>query len=160
MKYQQLKKKTEGFTIIEVLIVLAIAGLILLIVFLAVPALQRNSRNTQIRNDAANVLGGVSDFSNNNNGRLPTTIAVTGNTVTFSGASGTTPSEAKVKSGTVVVESTSMPALTQFGRIHVAFGSGCNSTNNDFAVKPRAFAAGYNVEANSGANGAPQCTES
>ena len=41
------KKRAEGFTIIEVLIVLAIAGLILLVVFLAVPALQRNARNTQ-----------------------------------------------------------------------------------------------------------------
>ncbi|HPW47952.1 MAG TPA: prepilin-type N-terminal cleavage/methylation domain-containing protein, partial [Candidatus Saccharibacteria bacterium] len=36
------KKDQKGFTIIEVLIVLAIAALILLIVFLAVPALQRN----------------------------------------------------------------------------------------------------------------------
>lgn len=36
---------TEGFTIIEVLIVLAIAGVILLTIFLAVPALRRNERN-------------------------------------------------------------------------------------------------------------------
>ena len=42
----KLKKSNQGFTIIEVMIVLAIAGLILLIVFLAVPALQRNGRNT------------------------------------------------------------------------------------------------------------------
>ena len=34
------KSDKDGFTIIEVMIVLAIAGLILLIVFLAVPALQ------------------------------------------------------------------------------------------------------------------------
>jgi prepilin-type N-terminal cleavage/methylation domain-containing protein len=46
-----LKKRNEGFTIIEVMIVLAIAGLIMLVVFLAVPALQRNSRNTQRNND-------------------------------------------------------------------------------------------------------------
>jgi prepilin-type N-terminal cleavage/methylation domain-containing protein len=31
------KRKEDGFTIIEVLIVLAIAGLIMLVVFLAVP---------------------------------------------------------------------------------------------------------------------------
>ena len=35
----------SGFTIIEVLIVLAIAGIILLIVFMAVPNLERNYRN-------------------------------------------------------------------------------------------------------------------
>lgn len=64
-------KNEKGFTIIEVLIVLAIAGLILLIIFLAVPALQRNSRNTQRKNDVAALLGAVSNYSNNNNGDLP-----------------------------------------------------------------------------------------
>ena len=37
----KIKKDNKGFTIIEVLIVLAIAGLIMLTVFLAVPSLQR-----------------------------------------------------------------------------------------------------------------------
>ena len=37
-------RKESGFTIVEVMIVLAIAGLILAIVFIAVPALQRNAR--------------------------------------------------------------------------------------------------------------------
>ncbi|MBI3624090.1 type II secretion system protein [Candidatus Saccharibacteria bacterium] len=70
---KQLKKRTSGFTIIEVMIVLAIAGLILLIVFLAVPALQRNARNTQRRNDVARLLAAVQEYVNNNNGNLPTT---------------------------------------------------------------------------------------
>ena len=60
----------KGFTIIEVLIVLAIAGLILLIVFLAVPALQRNSRNTQRSDDVARALGAAQEVLNNNNGDL------------------------------------------------------------------------------------------
>ncbi len=68
----KLKKRESGFTIIEVLIVLAIAGLILLIVFLAVPALQRNSRNTQRKNDVAAILGAFSEAVNNNAGKLPT----------------------------------------------------------------------------------------
>ena len=65
-------KKGQGFTIIEVLIVLAIAGLILLVVFLAVPALQRNSRNTQRKDDVARVGSAIQEFTNNNNGTLPT----------------------------------------------------------------------------------------
>jgi prepilin-type N-terminal cleavage/methylation domain-containing protein len=69
--FKNLKKKSEGFTIIEVLIVLAIAGLILLIVFLAVPALQRNSRNTQRRNDVQKMLGVLQESANNNNGVAP-----------------------------------------------------------------------------------------
>src|SRR5256885_124137 len=68
---KQLKKAKEGFTIIEVLIVLAIAGLILLIVFLAVPALQRNSRNTQYRSDASKLLGAAQELINNKGGTLP-----------------------------------------------------------------------------------------
>jgi prepilin-type N-terminal cleavage/methylation domain-containing protein len=70
-----LKKRTEGFTIIEVMIVLAIAGLIMLIVFLAVPALQRNSRNTQRKNDASAVLSAVGEFVGNSNGTLPASAA-------------------------------------------------------------------------------------
>ncbi len=65
-------KADEGFTIIEVLIVLAIAGLILLVVFLAVPALQRNSRNTQRKNDIGNTLSAFGEYTNNNAGALPT----------------------------------------------------------------------------------------
>jgi prepilin-type N-terminal cleavage/methylation domain-containing protein len=64
-------KKDQGFTIIEVLIVLAIAGLILLIVFLAVPALQRNSRNTQRKDDVSRIGSAVQEFINNNNGSTP-----------------------------------------------------------------------------------------
>lgn len=73
MRHSLKQRKQDGFTIIEVLIVLAIAGLILLVVFLAVPALQRNSRNTQRRTDVAAVLGAVSEFANNSNGTLPVT---------------------------------------------------------------------------------------
>ena len=68
-------RNQKGFTIIEVLIVLAIAGLILLIVFLAVPALQRNSRNTTARNEAASVLGAANEFMSNNNGKAPAASA-------------------------------------------------------------------------------------
>lgn len=82
-------KKGQGFTIIEVLIVLAIAGLIMLVVFLAVPALQRNSRNTQRTTDAGNVLSAVSEYVGNNNGQLPATNGTTGSGASLSiGASG------------------------------------------------------------------------
>lgn len=75
MKNAISKKKQEGFTIIEVLIVLAIAGLILLIVFLAVPALQRNSRNTQRKNEAGALASAYSEYVNNHGGAKPTATA-------------------------------------------------------------------------------------
>lgn len=68
----RVSENQRGFTIIEVMIVLAIAALILVIVFLAVPALQRSSRNTQRKTDASNELAALSDYVSNNNGQLPT----------------------------------------------------------------------------------------
>jgi prepilin-type N-terminal cleavage/methylation domain-containing protein len=62
------KKVQQGFTIIEVLIVLAIAGLIMIIVFLAVPALQRNQRNQSSRTEANNLLSAAAEISANKAG--------------------------------------------------------------------------------------------
>ena|SRR5665213_801907 len=70
------KSNSEGFTIIEIMIVLVIAGLILLIVFLAIPALQRNARNTQRKNDVGAVATSINNFITDNNGLLPDTITV------------------------------------------------------------------------------------
>lgn len=67
-----IRKRTEGFTIVEVLIVLAIAGLIILIVLIAIPALQRNSRNTRVRNDASRAASLLQEVINNNNGQIIT----------------------------------------------------------------------------------------
>jgi prepilin-type N-terminal cleavage/methylation domain-containing protein len=64
----KLHKDNKGFTIIEVLIVLAIAGLIMLIVFLAVPALQRNQRNNARNNDASRIAAAVTECLANRNG--------------------------------------------------------------------------------------------
>jgi prepilin-type N-terminal cleavage/methylation domain-containing protein len=65
------KNNKKGFTIIEVVLVLAIAGLIFLMVFIALPALQRSQRNTRRRQDMARILSAFNDFQANNNGRMP-----------------------------------------------------------------------------------------
>lgn len=67
------KNNKKGFTIIEVVLVLAIAGLIFLMVFLALPALQRSQRDTQRKNDASRLRAAVTDYSSNNRGALPWT---------------------------------------------------------------------------------------
>jgi prepilin-type N-terminal cleavage/methylation domain-containing protein len=63
--------KMSGFTLIEVMFVLAIAGLILLIVFEALPALQRSSRNNQRRQDVQTILEAVSHYELNDSGNFP-----------------------------------------------------------------------------------------
>lgn len=65
-------KSKEGFTIIEVVLVLAIAGLIFLMVFIAFPGLQRSQRDTQRRNDLANLATRIIDYQTNNRNQVPT----------------------------------------------------------------------------------------
>ena len=60
-----------AFTIIEVVLVLAIAGLIFLMVFIALPALQRNQRDTQRKNDMARLKTAMDSYKSNNRGNLP-----------------------------------------------------------------------------------------
>lgn len=64
-------RNKKGFTIIEVVLVLAIAGLIFLMVFIALPALQRSQRNTRRRQDMARILSAFNDYQSNNNGSMP-----------------------------------------------------------------------------------------
>lgn len=66
------KPKTQGFTIIEVVLVLAIAGLIFLIVFLALPALQRSQRDTQRKNDLSRFMSQLTQYQSNHQGAIPT----------------------------------------------------------------------------------------
>jgi len=142
---RKLNKEQKGFTIIEVLIVLAIAGLIMLIVFLAVPALQRNSRNTQRRADISSVLGAFQEYSNNNNGQLPPTPAVgvtnsklgfyapgdfTGSTANAAAQTTVTPNE----TGAVVNNFAKCPAAQPAPGTIAALAMGTNPTRRNVAV--------------------------
>lgn len=72
---QTVNNKKQGFTLIEVVLVLAIAGLIFLIVFLALPALQRSQRDTQRRNDVSRLMSQITTYQSNNQGALPASTA-------------------------------------------------------------------------------------
>lgn len=143
-------KSDKGFTIIEVMIVLAIAGLIMLIVFLAVPALQRNSRNTQRKNDVSAVLGAMAEWNNNHNGALPT------NTTEFN----TAIANAKLGFYTAssdVTYNTATGAVANpndVNRVIVVKGAKCDTTNVGDATRTgassRALVSLYTVETGSG----------
>lgn len=64
-------KGESGFTIIEVVLVLAIAGLIFLIVFLALPQLRRSQRDTQRRSDSGRVGALLESYAANSDGLYP-----------------------------------------------------------------------------------------
>jgi prepilin-type N-terminal cleavage/methylation domain-containing protein len=65
------KFKESGFTIVEVLIVLAIASIIMTIVLLTVPALERERRNYARKHYAQQVLSQLIQFQTENDGILP-----------------------------------------------------------------------------------------
>ncbi len=68
-----MKQRHSGFTIIEVVLVLGIAGLIFMMAFIALPSLWRSQRDAQRK---ANVMELISDLkvyqTNNSRGALPT----------------------------------------------------------------------------------------
>lgn len=65
------KQTLKGFTIIEVVLVLAIAGLIFLMVFIALPALQSGRRDTARKNDVSAIASAVTSYTSNNRGQTP-----------------------------------------------------------------------------------------
>ncbi len=158
------KNNNQGFTIIEVLIVLVIAGLIMLIVFLAVPALQRNSRNTQRKNDVASLISAVQEYKSNK-GAPPATVA------DFIG---------RAKLGFYPTSEVSLVAsngndaftvgLTLIGlngtlsaenRVVIALGGKCNSNGNGVGgsnPSSKSVVAVYGIETGSGSQ--IVCTES
>ena len=125
------KINKKGFTIIEVVLVLAIAGLIFLMVFLALPALQRSQRDTQRKNDASRLRAAVTDYTSNNRGNLPwdganlksdfiSKYITTNNTTTFNDPS--TNSEYKVASATGATD-----APGELGRMKVSNNAKCGT---------------------------------
>ncbi len=62
----------RGFTLIEIVLVLAIAALIMLIVFLAVGGAQRTRRDAARKNNAGRILSAMESYASNNNGTYAT----------------------------------------------------------------------------------------
>lgn len=153
MLNQLQKRKDSGFTIVEVMIVLAIGGLIILVVFLAVPALQRNSRNTQRNNDASLVGAGVNECLNNRNGQsascdqwVATELQQYIDTT-------------KLRQLTTVAANTTAPSNTT--SVNIAFGRVCNtdgSAPTTTGANARSVALLFNTENTSGGNVA-RCQE-
>ena len=59
-------RKRKGFTLIEIVLVLAIAGLMILMVFIALPAMQRAQRNTERKNALSIIIAGMTQWTRHN----------------------------------------------------------------------------------------------
>jgi prepilin-type N-terminal cleavage/methylation domain-containing protein len=68
----RLRNKEQGFTLIEVVIVLAIAAGLILVVLLAVGGAQRSNRDTQRKSMVGNLASALENFASNTGGAYPT----------------------------------------------------------------------------------------
>jgi prepilin-type N-terminal cleavage/methylation domain-containing protein len=148
----------KGFTIIEVMIVLAIAGLIMLIVFLAVPALQRNARNTQRRQDVGRVGAAVQEVLNNNNGQMASVTAANVQAAVGTNLAYYTVTNVTVAAGpAAVTNGTTVDTVVAYtGAVCAAMTGGRGATSA--GATTRQVAIVYSTEAGSGA--AKICTDS
>ncbi len=117
--------KKKGFTLIEIVIVLAIAALILVIVFLAVGGAQRSQRDNASQDAAGKVVAAFSNYLGDNNG-----VATIGTAIdTAAGAPPKYPSYLKdITSGTGVIPTLSSTAPTNTTTFVYSVGGSCSST--------------------------------
>jgi prepilin-type N-terminal cleavage/methylation domain-containing protein len=69
---KQITKKQGGFTLIEVVLVLAIGALIILMALLAFTGAQRSRRDTARTNLTGTIAASIEQFAANSNGTYPT----------------------------------------------------------------------------------------
>jgi prepilin-type N-terminal cleavage/methylation domain-containing protein len=113
-------KNKKGFTIIEVVLVLAIAGLIFLMVFIALPALQRSQRNTRRRQDMARILAQFTEYSSNNGGQVPTEDKLDSFVQNYVGASSGTNKQAAYGASTCVGDQFCDPDGSPYNITHMS----------------------------------------
>lgn len=137
-------KSKKAFTIVEVVLVLAIAGVIMAVVFLAVPALQAGQRDQGRKTDANNVLLAMTNYQGNNAGQNPTKdssgATITASLATYkvpnvklsSGAANTGTDNNEVKIAKVTANNTFWGNYTSSnvpGQVFVFIGAMCKNNS-------------------------------
>ena len=157
-------KSKNGFTIIEVVLVLAIAGLIFLMVFIALPAMQRSQRDTQRRQDYSALSSAITSYITNNNGNLPK-VGATLDPSRYINATGNDPNGLKYDIKVVEAPSgTADPAYKNLAiiannqtasQVYVVRKAECGTNDNGdpfpkYVNSTRAFAIFGNLESGNG----------
>jgi prepilin-type N-terminal cleavage/methylation domain-containing protein len=139
------KVNQKGFSIIEVLIVLAIAGLIMLVVFLAVPSLQRNARNNGRQSDASKFAAAINQCLANNNGKTDRCNTIDADAVAFNiddySQLTTTPAPVTSVDAGVPDDATDQ-MIWQFGTQCDGAGAEPSSSTRQFTVRYRVEGSG------------------
>ena len=138
-------KETKGFTIIEVVLVLAIAGLIFLMVFIALPALQRSQRDSARKSEVGTVASAITSYQSNNRNGIPTATQIgqyvtgTSSAVLESGSTITVRTTTFGAARTLVpkLDANAQEASEELGadQIKVYFGYKCDPADNTQLIK-------------------------
>lgn len=153
------QRKEKGFTIIEVVLVLAIAGLIFLMVFIALPALQRSQRDGARKSEVGTVASAITSYQSNNRGSAPTAVQigqyVTGNSsaVLESGSTITVRATTYGVAVNLTADLTASPTVDNVlnpDEILVYFGYKCDPTNSSSLIRGTSRQAAIAVALESG----------
>ena len=152
------KQTTKGFTIIEVVLVLAIAGLIFLMVFIALPALQSGQRDASRKTDMSIISTSLTNYVSQNKNTFPA-VSAAGNT-SFQGyikglSSNTTLANVKLASYAATASATE-GAATVYLRAKCGGPAATASQYTLTSGKSREFAIGTYLE---GGNGIAYCLD-
>ena len=130
-----IKKREQGFTLIEIVIVLAIAAALILVVFLAVSGAQKSKRDTVTKQNAGELGSQIENYESNNGGNAPTaalSLAYLGNIVDGQGG---TPSYRQATAAGISATSATNKEIQYSGAAQCSGGSMITSGNtNAYAV--------------------------
>jgi len=153
------KHSNKGFTILELTLVLGIAGAILLIVLVAIPALQRNNKNTQYRQEVARLVAAVGEYTTNNNGNIPKNLAEFQAASAFANLRDIDSTKLEVVTGVTAITDWSDQSI-----VKIRVGARCNTNianiKTPLAGSARQLAFYYVVEGSDGATNIIQCSQS
>jgi len=92
INYKDFKNRTQGFTLLEVLLVVAIIAILAGIVIIAINPGKNlgDARNSQRSADVNTIINGVYQYSLDNNGTLPSSITTTATEICATGAASCT----------------------------------------------------------------------
>jgi len=110
-------RKKTGFTLIEIVLVMAVSGMILVMVFMALSGAQRGRRDTQRKNDLSRLGTQIESYGSNHSGIFPPDLASLGS---YTPAEFTDPS-----SGTGYL---SIPSGTGHITYQLGAGTACDGT--------------------------------
>lgn len=142
-------KRRDGFTLIELVIVLAIAALIILVVLQAVGAAQRSNRDNARKQEAGRFVSLLEQYASNNGGNYPSATVFSPNVATAFTAA-LTSYDATLSAKYTVNNSSTAPTFAQYSTVAGTFqgsavadcGAAVKPTDNIVIYIPAVLAAG------------------